>query len=201
MRAWRIGWRNWRSYCAGSVYQYTLYFQSQLAFFQLCPDDQLLRQLDSSLDQGNLLSDSIFSKTLGPTASAKPQDIGKGTQQTAKKVQQVDEEEDNAHLILADNLKMLSIDPVDYRFFGKSSGAMLIQTAIELKNEYAGRDRTLKAASQVLSSRREELWHPHPVSGLGHFLKMVLTSLSLFLSGSAIRVSIILRNIRFQSLT
>lgn len=73
-------------------------------------------------------------------------------------------DDDNAHLILADNLKQLSIDPVDYRFFGKSSGAMLIQTAIELKNEYTGSDHThLKKATDVLGSKREEFWSPNPV--------------------------------------
>lgn len=70
-------------------------------------------------------------------------------------------EEDNAHLLLADNLKQLSIDPVDYRFFGKSSGAMLIQTAIELKNEYTGVDQESALMPGV---KRDEFWAPHPVS-------------------------------------
>lgn len=75
-------------------------------------------------------------------------------------------DEDNAHLILADNLKQLSIDPADYRFFGKSSGAMLIQTAIELKNEYTGTDRDVckTATALVPGSKRDEFWAPHPVS-------------------------------------
>lgn len=70
-------------------------------------------------------------------------------------------DEDNAHLLLADNLKQLSIDPVDYRFFGKSSGAMLIQTAIELKNEYTGADQE---SALLPGAKRDEFWAPHPVS-------------------------------------
>lgn len=71
-------------------------------------------------------------------------------------------DDDSAHLILADNLKRLSIDPADYRFFGKSSGAMLIQTAIELKNEYTGSDHDLRRG--VLGSKRPEFWTIRPVS-------------------------------------
>lgn len=69
---------------------------------------------------------------------------------------------DDAHLILADNLKQLALEPKDYRFFGKSSGAMLIQTAIELKNEYTGK---VSPAPQpgILGLKRNEFWTSHPV--------------------------------------
>ena len=72
-------------------------------------------------------------------------------------------EDDSAHLILADNLRRLTIDPHEYRFFGKSSGAMLIQTAMELKHEYTGNDSD-EGKKPVLKSKRPEYWAIKPVS-------------------------------------
>jgi hypothetical protein len=97
----------------------------------------------------------------------------------------LEDDDDDAHIILADNLKQLSLEPKEYRFFGKSSGAMLIQTAIELKNEYTGRGKgnvasqggammtgttgAAAAAAQatkpgILGLKRNEFWTSHPVS-------------------------------------
>jgi len=71
-------------------------------------------------------------------------------------------DDDFAHVTLADNLKRLSLDPHQYRFFGKSSGAMLIQTAIDLKNEYAaGSDVDIKRP--ILGAKRPEFWTIRPV--------------------------------------
>lgn len=71
------------------------------------------------------------------------------------------QEEDFAHLLLVDNLKKLSIDPRDFRFFGKSSGAMLVQTAMELKNNYTGETHDLRRP--ILASKRPEFWEIRPV--------------------------------------
>lgn len=73
-------------------------------------------------------------------------------------------DDDFGHVILTDNLKRLSMDPTEYRFFGKSSGAMLIQTAMELKNEYEGTDHDLRRA--VLGAKRPEFWAIRPVRDL-----------------------------------
>lgn len=75
-------------------------------------------------------------------------------------------EEDGAHLLLADNLKRLTIDPCEYRFFGKSSGAMLIQTAMELKHEYTAKDDSDNTTKPMLKSNRPEYWAIKPVSSL-----------------------------------
>lgn len=74
-------------------------------------------------------------------------------------------EDDSAQLILADNLRRLTIDPHEYRFFGKSSGAMLIQTAMELKHEYTGNDSD-EGKKRILKSKRPEYWAVKPVSPL-----------------------------------
>ncbi|KAF5381669.1 hypothetical protein D9615_005628 [Tricholomella constricta] len=47
-------------------------------------------------------------------------------------------EEDDAEDFLADHLERLHIHTKDQRFFGKSSGVMLIKTALELKQNYLG---------------------------------------------------------------
>jgi hypothetical protein len=84
-----------------------------------------------------------------------------------------DDDDDEATLMLADNLKRLELDPADYRFFGKSSGAMLIRTALELKDDYVGGSSLssheltdpfkIKASMKHL---RPEFWIARPVSHL-----------------------------------
>lgn len=75
------------------------------------------------------------------------------------------DDDDLVHLTLADNLKNLSFETTDYRFLGKSSGAMLIQTAIDLKNVYSGREsEPTKPVS--FTSRRPHYWGTLPVGRL-----------------------------------
>ncbi|KIK66923.1 hypothetical protein GYMLUDRAFT_239127 [Collybiopsis luxurians FD-317 M1] len=69
-------------------------------------------------------------------------------------------EEDREHLELADNLKKLRVDSREYRFFGKSSGAMLVKTAMDLKQEYTGRETNMTRI--VIGERRPEFWRPFP---------------------------------------
>ncbi|KAJ3733132.1 hypothetical protein DFJ43DRAFT_1069396 [Lentinula guzmanii] len=68
--------------------------------------------------------------------------------------------EDREHVELADNIKSLHVDSREYRFFGKSSGAMLIKTAIDLKQEFTGRETDMTPV--VLGERRPEFWRPLP---------------------------------------
>ncbi|KAJ3712064.1 fungal-specific transcription factor domain-containing protein [Lentinula raphanica] len=68
--------------------------------------------------------------------------------------------DDGEHLELVDNLKSLNVDSREYRFFGKSSGAMLIKTAIDLKQEFTGKETDMKPI--VLGERRPEFWRPFP---------------------------------------
>ncbi|KAF9001492.1 fungal-specific transcription factor domain-containing protein [Cyathus striatus] len=141
---------------------------------RICPDESFLKDLDTNLDtlislpslpapiQPSSLTASIPSSLPGPTPPRNPTEIATsvirraGTVPPADQVEDVDEQQ----LILSENLKRLVIDPGNYRFFGKSSGAMLIQTALELKKEYevsgAGEGRS------VLGERREEFWNSRP---------------------------------------
>jgi hypothetical protein len=67
--------------------------------------------------------------------------------------------------VLTDNLKQLSLSPSEYRFFGKSSGAVLIQAAMDLKQEYAKSAEPVPKVSQKpgFSASRTEFWAPHEV--------------------------------------
>jgi hypothetical protein len=71
-------------------------------------------------------------------------------------------DEDYANLKLVDDIKHLKINPSDHRFFGKSSGAMLIQTALDLKQEYTGKETSIKHV--LLGERRPYIWEPYAVS-------------------------------------
>ncbi|KAE9398887.1 hypothetical protein BT96DRAFT_957454 [Gymnopus androsaceus JB14] len=57
---------------------------------------------------------------------------------------QLQDTDEAERLELTDNLKNLRIDSREHRFFGKSSGAMLIKTAIDLKQEFTGRETDMK---------------------------------------------------------
>ena len=53
------------------------------------------------------------------------------------------------------------MDKDEYWFMGKSSGVTLIQTAVELKNQYNG--STSLKPHITLGEKRPEFWTPHPV--------------------------------------
>ncbi|KAG1729861.1 fungal-specific transcription factor domain-containing protein [Suillus paluster] len=55
---------------------------------------------------------------------------------------------------LADHMQNMSINPMQTRFFGKSSGIMLVQKAIDLKKEYTGDDEIHR--QDVLQPKRPE---------------------------------------------
>jgi len=74
------------------------------------------------------------------------------------------DDDDDPTLALADNLRRMAISPTDFRFFGKSSGPMLLRTAVELKNEYAGRDRdSADPEKPMMETQRKEFWTVKPV--------------------------------------
>ena len=87
-----------------------------------------------------------------------------------------DQDDDVVNAVLLDNLKRLEIGKPDSRFFGKSSGVMLVQTAMELKSEYTGSDYVQPAPSMVLENKRPEFWSRNPVSS---YLSFVLATVLL----------------------
>lgn len=76
-------------------------------------------------------------------------------------------DEDEATLLLADHFQKMrmNLDPAEFRFFGKSSGAMLVHTALELKQEYVGGESYLHGdPTSILPNQRKEFWIARPVS-------------------------------------
>ncbi len=67
-------------------------------------------------------------------------------------------------------MRNLARDPRDFRFFGKSSGAMLIKTTIDLKQEFTGYEMDMKNISVLLGARRPQFWNPLPVRTLPLFI-------------------------------
>ncbi|KXN90781.1 hypothetical protein AN958_03435 [Leucoagaricus sp. SymC.cos] len=66
-----------------------------------------------------------------------------------------DDDEVRTKLIIG-RLSKLDLNPPQKRFFGKSSGYQLIQTALDLKREYKGTQSTTTPV--VLTKRRPEFW-------------------------------------------
>lgn len=84
-----------------------------------------------------------------------------------------------AHSTLAEGLKRLAVEPMDARFLGKSSGAMLVQAAMNMKRELDGAPEAKSAYDLLPSSRRQQLWAPLPVSIIRELAAIVFPTNSL----------------------
>uniref|UniRef100_A0A0W0F039 Zn(2)-C6 fungal-type domain-containing protein n=1 Tax=Moniliophthora roreri TaxID=221103 RepID=A0A0W0F039_MONRR len=142
--------------------------QMEQTLRQVIPDDDVRKQLGSffvnhkwsapkpdiskasapqirSIPHADLVVDAIRRWDSGPTES--------------KQNDEVKDEEDE-YLALADSLKHLVISPDYLRFYGESSGIMLIQAANQLKEEYTKEARTHGPFFPNL--RRPGFWQPQP---------------------------------------
>jgi hypothetical protein len=68
---------------------------------------------------------------------------------------------DFAKINIADSMRTL---PREYRFFGKSSGVELVQTAIDLKNEYSGLPLDPPRQKPCVRLKRPQFWSERSVS-------------------------------------
>ncbi|KIL64052.1 hypothetical protein M378DRAFT_163769 [Amanita muscaria Koide BX008] len=128
---------------------------------KLCPDKDVLKELNSSFDLSEPLS-SPGTSAGSPAIKLlqEPRDLATSALRRAGEVAPKDEPDDERiHLKLDEKFERLHIDPNEYRFFGKSSGVMLIQTAVELKNEYTGQDESQKP---TICPQRPEYWAIKP---------------------------------------
>jgi hypothetical protein len=73
--------------------------------------------------------------------------------------------DDDEYIVISSRIKSLqetfSDLSVSYRFFGKSSGVSLVQTALDLKSEYNGTEA--EEMSRRMVNRRPEFWVEHAV--------------------------------------
>lgn len=152
---------------------------------KLCPDEDSYKKLTESLDS-NWMSErppadpsELIGRSLTTLASGPSHYPGKNTtvgidyattsiRHAANEPMSPPDVEDETTLILADNLQRLELEPSEYRFFGKSSGAMLIHAALELKSEYTGSPDLLDIVElsrkrKMMKNLRSEFWTSRPV--------------------------------------
>lgn len=109
-------------------------------------------------------------------------------------------DDDDAGLLLVDNFKRMNIAPTEYRFFGKSSGAMLISKAIELKKEYTGEEQTFTRFSQLKGQRKDEFWTLRPVRIILTPISLLANVMEYFCSGKKPQTSFQPPSTTFQNL-
>ncbi|KAF8970798.1 fungal-specific transcription factor domain-containing protein [Flammula alnicola] len=148
---------------------------------RLCPDDalydELIRSLDDNLmveqlpvDPSSLVTDSsCHSNKRSTTDVDSVTSAICGVANGATPPTGLDDDNDNdddTSVMLADNLKRMALEPHEYRFFGKSSAAILFRTAVELRNEYMGSQFTLEDVSTPRqpshANPRTEFWTVPP---------------------------------------
>ncbi|KAF9009374.1 fungal-specific transcription factor domain-containing protein [Cyathus striatus] len=143
---------------------------------KICPDDAVLRDLYASMDPDATAhltkmpastSSEAFPSASHSSAHSPSMSTTEPTTTTILDlihkigstvlVSQDDpfRDDDFEHVVLSERMKLLSIGAEEPRFFGKSSGAMFVQTAMEFKNEYAKDDPVKR---KVLEGRRPAFW-------------------------------------------
>ncbi|KAF8968587.1 fungal-specific transcription factor domain-containing protein [Flammula alnicola] len=123
---------------------------------RLCPDDalynELIRSLDDNLmveplpvDPSSLVTDSSYHSNKRSTTDLDSVTSAiRGIASSAAPPTGLDDDnDDDTSVLLADSFKRMALEPHEYRFFGKSSTALLLRTAFELKDEYTGSEFTL----------------------------------------------------------
>ncbi|KAF8072284.1 fungal-specific transcription factor domain-containing protein [Lyophyllum atratum] len=140
---------------------------------RLYPGYDILKELDAAADTDTWLIErmplSIVEESEGSDTPASmrqrhPCEIATSVIRGVGKQQaEYPHDDDFSHVLLANDFKRLDID-IDAteknRFFGKSSGAMLVHAAMELKHEYTGGGDHNER--MILGSRRHEFWAMRP---------------------------------------
>jgi hypothetical protein len=133
---------------------------------KFCPDEELPNDINASFDPDKWQIDTVSQPLreeyntepiINPATS--PTDlVTKVIRQSGSPVPPLNDphDDDFACLRLEGSMKQLYIDSIQHRFFGKSSGAMLVQAAIDLKHEFTGQSEG--SAPGLLGARRPEFW-------------------------------------------
>jgi hypothetical protein len=114
---------------------------------------------DQTLEQESLDADSLMGQSSPPPSEDKSPTLLDALSRAIRNshlAQTVGEDEDDIGVLVTD-LQSLAIEPSDRdRFFGKSSGAMLIQRAIQAKRDFADPNKSHPAL--CLRNARPEFW-------------------------------------------
>ncbi|PIL26804.1 hypothetical protein GSI_11140 [Ganoderma sinense ZZ0214-1] len=156
---------------------------------KLCPDADFTKELGGSFDKDAWLTDrngEPSSATLSTPAYAIPatpgQQPGPGigspptlpaSASAAAQVESEDLDPSDDEIVaqrnIVQSLRKMSMNPSSMRYHGKSSSLLFIQTAMDLKQEYAGLELPqaveLQETHCMLLKRRQQYWSLHPVRG------------------------------------
>ena len=134
---------------------------------QLCPNEAVYNQLYASVDSNGIIEGPPVDPSAPVSDIASKARPNSPTPETVTSTVRgaIEGKFDTSRsgnndptLLLADNLKKMAL-PTNDQFFGKSSGAMLVRTAFELKKEYRGDDgRSGGPVKAAVNTRRAEFW-------------------------------------------
>ena len=135
---------------------------------QLCPDADFTQELGAPIDRQTFVRDSL-SRSLqnkpGTAAYRPPSQLRGGASTSLDDSAEHDLEPSDDEFCNNANTRLQALQEtlddlsIGHRFFGKSSGANLVQTALDLKSEYNGGDLD----RFTLANRRPEFWNQHSV--------------------------------------
>jgi hypothetical protein len=136
---------------------------------RLCPDADFTQELGAPIDRQSFVRDSL-SRSLqnkpGTASYRPPSQLCGGALTPLDETGDHDlEPSDDEYLNPIAKVQSLQETfndlNVSYRFFGKSSGAGLVQTALDLKSDYSGAEQD--HIRMRMANRRPEFWAQHPV--------------------------------------
>ncbi|KAI0289724.1 hypothetical protein BC826DRAFT_591621 [Russula brevipes] len=135
---------------------------------RLCPDADFTQELGAPIDRQSFVRDSL-SRSLqnkpGTASYRPPSQLCGGALTSLDDTGDHDlEPSDDEYLNPIAKVQSLQETfnelNVSYRFFGKSSGAGLVQTALDLKSDYSGTEQD--HIRMRMANRRPEFWAQHP---------------------------------------
>jgi hypothetical protein len=132
---------------------------------RLCPDADFTQELGAPVDRQTFVRESLsrsLQQNKPGTASYRPSSQLRGSCLTSlddtgdPELDPSDDEYLNAPNKLQTLQQTFNDLSVSYRFLGKSSGATLVQTALDLKSEYSGTEQ--EHMRLRMANRRPEFW-------------------------------------------
>jgi len=125
-------------------------------------DDHVLEH--EPLDPSTLIASVPSSKQedKSPTLLDTLTSVIRGRLQSPPVYDEDDDDDADAGISVVDGFKCMSLEPQETRFFGKSSGVMLIQEVIEAKKNYTGPSKWHPSLS--FRNLRPEFWCSPQVS-------------------------------------
>ena len=172
---WKVSsrdWKKWRPSSNVCVVQSGLAVLRFSSHAQLCPDADFTQELGAPIDRQTFVRDSLsrsLQQNKPGTASYRPSSQLQGSCLTSfddtmtgdPELDPSDDEYPNTTSKLQTLQQTFDDLSVSYRFFGKSSGATLVQTALDLKSEYSGTEQ--ENMRLRMANRRPEFWAQYSV--------------------------------------